>query len=227
MRGCCGFTKKWIMNLKANGASKTQYRLHVVTGDRRGAGTDANVYVILHDKQGRATPPLSLNKVFRNDNERGSTTSMDVKDDCGITGPVDKVEVWRDNFADLTILGTITEYLIGRRTKRGSSAWFLDRIEVEEIDTPEEEEQPLENDDNNHVTVHRGSSGGKLWVFPLQRWVEAHRHYEIRLHDIFLPQYDPYPQRRETDIDTKRQEYRYEQKVEHGPAQVTLAYPSI
>lgn len=210
------------MNLlgQAGGSSETHYRMHVVTGDRRGAGTDANVYVVLHDRQGRATLPILLNKVFSNDNERGSTTTMELKADCGIAGPVAKVEVWRDNFADLSIIGTVLGYLFGKHTKRGSSAWFLDRVAVEEVKvSPELEKEGADA----AATVHRGSSGGRLWVFPLQRWVAAHKRYTIHLHDCFLPQDDPHPEARKEDISLKRAEYTYEQKVEGGPAQVTTS----
>lgn len=219
MTCCCRVSMERIKSALFGDPSETHYRLHVVTGDRRGAGTDANVYVKLHDRQGRATQPISLNRVFSNDNERGSTTTLELKD-CAIAGPVAKVEVWRDNFADLSIIGTITEFLLGRRTKRGSSAWFLDRVEVEEVKVLLDAEEHLEND--RAVTVHRGSSGGRLWVFPLQRWVAAHKHYTIHLHDCFLPQSDPQPETREEDIRLKRLEYKYEQKVEGGPAQVTI-----
>lgn len=219
MHGWCELWMERIMNLFSGDTSKTHYRLHVVTGDRRGAGTDANVYVKVHDALGNSSDPLPLNKVFRNDNERGSTTSIDLKEDCGIAGPVVKVEVWRDNFADLSIVGSITEFLFRNRTKRGSSAWFLDRIEVEEIDVPQEQEQQQQKEEEL-VTVHRGKSGGRLWVFPLQRWVEAHRHYNIHLHDCFLPQFDPNSKSRENDLHAKRQDYKYEQKVEYGPAQI-------
>ncbi|KAG0693158.1 hypothetical protein GWK47_027623 [Chionoecetes opilio] len=222
MFGCC----ENIMNFftrRTSDTSKTYYRLHVVTGDKRGAGTDANVYVILHDAYGRSSPPLSLNKVFRNDNERGSTTSVDVKEDCGIAGPLVKVEVWRDNFADLSIFGNTIEFLFSHRTKRGSSAWFLDRIEVEEIDVPQVQEQQQQHMEEELVTVHQGSSGGTLWVFPLQRWVEAHRHYDIHLHDCFLPQFDPNAEDRKKDLYAKRQDYTFDQKVEDGPVQVTFA----
>ncbi|XP_050721604.1 allene oxide synthase-lipoxygenase protein-like isoform X2 [Eriocheir sinensis] len=212
MIGCCRATMERLMNLW-RGSAETHYRLHVVTGDRRGAGTDANVYVILHDLQGRASQPISLNRVFTNDNERGSTTTMELRAECGIAGPVARVEVWRDNFADLSIIGSALQYIFNRHTKRGSSAWFLDRVEVEEVKvSPGQDDAP--------VTVHRGKSGGRLWVFPLQRWVAAHKHYTIHLHDCFLPQHDPHPETREEDIRLKRREYSYEQKVEDGPAQI-------
>lgn len=217
MRCCRGLSMEGLKKLLFGDSKpplETHYRLHVVTGDKRGAGTDANVHVVLYNSQGRASEPLSLNHVFRNDNERNSVTTLDLKEDCGITGRVARVEVWRDDFANLAFIGVITRYLFNKPTKRGSSAWFLDRIEVEEVkQQPEEDGEP--------VTVHRGTSGGRKWVFPLQRWVAAHKRYTIELHDTFLPQHDPHPQIREDDIRGKRQVYRYKQNVEGGPAQVT------
>ncbi|KAG7158596.1 polyunsaturated fatty acid lipoxygenase ALOX15B-like isoform X2 [Homarus americanus] len=204
----------------------TRYRVHVITGDRRGAGTDANVSVVLHDIHGRTSLPISCNKTFSNDNERGSTTTVDVKVDCGLQGPIVRIEVWRDNFADITIFGRITEYLFGHRSKRGSAEWFLDRIEVEEVlNKSNYTEKCLTNNVNSQAeeaykTVHKSASGGRVWVFPLQRWVSAERKYILELHDCFLPQMDPNQQAREIDIQQKRKDYRYEQKVEHGPAQI-------
>lgn len=211
------------------GVTVPQYRVHVVTGDRRGAGTDANVYIVLHDVRGRTSEPIACNKVFHNDHERGATTTVDVKVDCGLKGPIVKVEVWRDNFADITVVGAITNLLFGQRSKRGSAAWFLDRIEVEEVLTENSKtEESLTNSsqaNENGVevpeTVHKSDSGGRKWVFPLQRWVAAHRRYCIHLHDCFLPQDDPNFNARREDIMFKREEYVYEQKVEGGPAQVT------
>lgn len=244
----------------------TKYRVHVVTGDRRGAGTDANVYVKLYDTQGRTSSSITSNTVFRNDNERNSTTTVDLKtSECGVEGPIVKVDVWRDNFADLSIVGSITNFFFGHRTKRLSSAWFLDRIEVEEvlpsIDEEEEEKTAstqqgeevevqqhhetqngtLTNGTESHraqteatketqkeeevavpETVHRGDGGGRKWVFPLQRWVAAHRTYTIHLHDCFLPQLDPNYVARRNDLQGKREIYMYEQKVEGGPAQVYI-----
>ncbi|XP_047475113.1 allene oxide synthase-lipoxygenase protein-like isoform X1 [Penaeus chinensis] len=210
---------------------RPQYRLHVITGDRRGAGTDANVFVVVHDSHGRASMPILSNKVFRNDNERGATTTVDISSDHGLQGPITKVEVWRDNFADIKIFSAITGILFGQSSKRGSASWFLDRIEVEEVD-PQNNNSLTSNaqldggtEENgtsrkNPVTVHRAPGGGRVWVFPLQRWVVAHKRYTIHLHDCFLPQDDPDKERRAADIKGKRELYTYEQKVKDGPAQI-------
>lgn len=211
---------------------RPQYRLHVVTGDRRGAGTDANVYVVVHDINGRASTPILSNKVFRNDNERGATTTVDISADLGLQGPITKVEVWRDNFADIKIFSAITGALFGQRSKRGSASWFLDRIEVEEVD-PQNNNSLEKNDkldgeteengaEKAPETAHIAPGGGRVWVFPLQRWVVAHKRYTIHLHDCFLPQDDPDKERRDTDVQGKRELYRYAQKVEDGPAQVNM-----
>ncbi|KAK8746648.1 hypothetical protein OTU49_017121, partial [Cherax quadricarinatus] len=185
--------------------------------------------VVLHDIHGRVSNPITSNKTLINDNERGSTTIVDVKADCGLQSPIVKVEVWRDNFADITLVGTITQNLFGYRSRRGSAAWFLDRIEVEEVLKKHTSEdltngrnlcQPSEKNVESHKTVHRSAEGGRVWVFPLQRWVSAGRVYCIELHDCFLPQEDPNRESRQIDLQEKRKEYKYAQKVEDGPAQI-------
>ncbi|XP_064481893.1 polyunsaturated fatty acid 5-lipoxygenase-like isoform X2 [Ornithodoros turicata] len=86
------------------------FRISVVTGDRRGAGTDANVWIRLHDVDGRKSPVITLNHTFKNDHERGETSSFSVKPVLSF-GTLEKVELWRDTFGF-------------------GHAWFVDRIEV-------------------------------------------------------------------------------------------------
>lgn len=47
--------------------------IHVITGDRKRAGTDANVWMILSDEKEQSTDTIKLGRAFRNDHERGST----------------------------------------------------------------------------------------------------------------------------------------------------------
>ncbi|XP_022255736.1 allene oxide synthase-lipoxygenase protein-like isoform X1 [Limulus polyphemus] len=95
--------------------STPQFEVHVVTGDRRGAGTDANVWLVIHDDHGRKSPSVKLNKWWRNDHERDTTSVYEVSVSEGF-GPVTKVEFWRDSvgFGD---------------------AWFVDRFEVHHLST--------------------------------------------------------------------------------------------
>lgn len=53
--------------------SDRQLIIHVTTGDRKRAGTDANIRMILYDEKGQATDTIKLGRAFRNDHERGST----------------------------------------------------------------------------------------------------------------------------------------------------------
>jgi len=74
-----------------------RFRVSVTTGDVKGAGTDANIYLILYDENEKATQPVKLNKPFFNDLERGKTddyTGPRADDDFGV---VSKIEIWRDN----------------------------------------------------------------------------------------------------------------------------------
>lgn len=49
-----------------------EYEISVKTGDRLGAGTDANVFVILHG-DGASSDEIQLDASFCNDFERGQT----------------------------------------------------------------------------------------------------------------------------------------------------------
>lgn len=52
---------------------RRKHRISVTTGDRKGAGTDSNVYVVLYDVKGTKSNPIKLDKTFHNDLERGKT----------------------------------------------------------------------------------------------------------------------------------------------------------
>ena len=70
--------------------------IYVKTGDRKHAGTDANVKVILYDVKGQKSPEIKLDCIFHNDFERGQTDTFQapgLKHMSDIT----HIEVWRDN----------------------------------------------------------------------------------------------------------------------------------
>ncbi|XP_075544217.1 polyunsaturated fatty acid 5-lipoxygenase-like isoform X2 [Dermacentor variabilis] len=97
---------------RMNSLTEGGFCISVVTGDRRGAGTDANVWMRLHDVDGRKSPVITLNHTFKNDHERGETSSFSIKPIHNF-GALAKVEVWRDSFGF-------------------GHAWFVDRIEVQD-----------------------------------------------------------------------------------------------
>ncbi|XP_052075776.1 allene oxide synthase-lipoxygenase protein-like [Mytilus californianus] len=90
------------------------YKISVKTGDRKGAGTDANVCIILHGK-GTQTSKYNLDHFFKNDFERGSVDNYSVDSDVNIP-EVQRIELWRDNNGLL-------------------SSWYLDWIEVTNVAT--------------------------------------------------------------------------------------------
>ncbi|XP_042907350.1 allene oxide synthase-lipoxygenase protein isoform X1 [Parasteatoda tepidariorum] len=86
--------------------------IHVTTGDRKKAGTDANIWIILHDENGQSTDIIKLNRTLKNDHERGQKCTFFASSGNGFGLPL-KIELWRDSFG----LG---------------HSWFLEKIEVED-----------------------------------------------------------------------------------------------
>ena len=148
--------------------------IYVKTGDRRGAGTDANVKVVLYDVKGTKSPDISLTCNFRNDFERGQTDTFQCPP-LGSVGDINVLELWRD--------GT-------------GSEWFCEVIMV--------------NDARKE----------KCFYFPVHKWIKPERHYMIKQGDTSLPQYDPYLDQRNEELEQKRRSYQYSQQAPDLPVQV-------
>ncbi|XP_067663283.1 allene oxide synthase-lipoxygenase protein-like [Haliotis asinina] len=85
----------------------------VRTGDIQGAGTNANVSIILHDVQGKASPKINLNHFFRDDFERGNTDTFELqRAQTKMLCKLGKIEVFRDDSGF-------------------GSSWYVERITVE------------------------------------------------------------------------------------------------
>lgn len=83
----------------------------VVTGDRRGAGTDSKVFLVLHDEQGRASSTLRLtNRMITNC--RGQTSTFKRQSGLPNLRAVTAIELWLEKFG------------VG-------AAWFVERICVD------------------------------------------------------------------------------------------------
>lgn len=77
--------------------TKTDYVVRVRTGDRKRAGTDANIRIIFHDKAGNKTDKIRLHNIFRNDFECGNVDEFNIQKQYDLD-EVEKIELWRDNF---------------------------------------------------------------------------------------------------------------------------------
>lgn len=72
------------------------YKVVVKTGDKKRAGTDANVRVILHDDKGQKTKAAKLDNFLRDDFERGQIDKFTVKDVVDLD-EIHQIELWRDD----------------------------------------------------------------------------------------------------------------------------------
>lgn len=88
----------------------TTYEIKVKTGDRMGAGTDANVEIVLLDGSGKQTKPAILDNWFRNDFEANQLDVFTIKDD--------------------TDIHEVTEIKIRRDQAGLFSDWYVEKIEV-------------------------------------------------------------------------------------------------
>ncbi|XP_052225510.1 allene oxide synthase-lipoxygenase protein-like isoform X7 [Dreissena polymorpha] len=104
-------------------ADRVDYEFHVRTGDRKFAGTDANVWVILHGEEGISTEEMRLSNMFKDDFEQGQLDKFLVKKQAVLTNIV-KLELWRDNFGF-------------------GSQWYVDYIKVKRKDFNNEVTFPI------------------------------------------------------------------------------------
>ncbi|XP_077978009.1 allene oxide synthase-lipoxygenase protein-like [Glandiceps talaboti] len=88
----------------------SDYIVHVRTGDYKGAGTNANVYIVLHNDKHDRSRELQLDHTFKDDFERGKLNRFPIYNLANF-GSVVKIELWQD----------------GSGIK---SDWYVDLIEI-------------------------------------------------------------------------------------------------
>lgn len=75
-----------------------RYTITVSTGDKKNAGTDARVYIILYDTNGGSTGTLKLDNFFRNEFERGRTDTFTIENNPTFLDEISSIELWRDDY---------------------------------------------------------------------------------------------------------------------------------
>ncbi|CAF1135774.1 unnamed protein product [Rotaria sordida] len=96
---------------------KTSYEIIVYTGDKRGAGTDSQVYITLFGNDGKRTEKIHLKNSNNKDPfERNQADKFCVQDDY--IGELTKLRIEHDNTGRL-------------------SRWFLDQIFITDLSNPE------------------------------------------------------------------------------------------
>jgi hypothetical protein len=96
-----------VVDGKAVGASLVKYRVSVRTGDKRGAGTDANVFIIIHGEKGDSGKRML--ESAGNNFERGRVDTFGI---------------------ELLDIGELNKITIGHDGKGFGSGWFLDNVVV-------------------------------------------------------------------------------------------------
>ena len=71
--------------------------IYVKTGDRKGAGTDANCRAILYDDKGNQSQEINIDCYFKSDFERGKTDVIQCPPLGHKFGNITHIEIWRDN----------------------------------------------------------------------------------------------------------------------------------
>ncbi|CAG5132221.1 unnamed protein product, partial [Candidula unifasciata] len=94
----------------------SDFMIYVQTGDRRNAGTDANVRIVMHDDDGHASSPIILDNYFKNDFERGCLDTFHV--------PTKKIR-------NLPRMGKITRIELWKDDAWAASDWYVDKIVIE------------------------------------------------------------------------------------------------
>nr|XP_022324225.1 allene oxide synthase-lipoxygenase protein-like isoform X3 [Crassostrea virginica] len=79
------------------GAPRANYMVYVRTGDLKGAGTNANVKIRLHDSEGKVTQDITLDNFFRDDFEAGSMDTFHVPELKNFGNIISEIEFWRDD----------------------------------------------------------------------------------------------------------------------------------
>ena len=97
------------------------YIVYVKTGDRKGAGTGADVYLALYNTEGKRSREIKLEgKWWKDEFGSGKIDSFPV-DNVPNFGTLDKLEVWTD----------------------GGDDWYVERISVEDAVTKERTPFPV------------------------------------------------------------------------------------
>jgi hypothetical protein len=78
-------------------ALQSTYIIRVKTGDKKNAGTDADVTIRLIDEDGETSPLLKLDVRLRDDFERGQWDEFKIRDRRLSLGPLCKIELHRNN----------------------------------------------------------------------------------------------------------------------------------
>ena len=183
-------------------SKQLDYEIIVKTGDVKGAGTDANVYISLIDEQGRKSREISLDCTWRDDFEKGNTDSFKVRNVPQL-GKIEKIELWRDS-------------------KGLNDDWFVEWIKVRPVRKLAMKGSGINKGNSKNKAVENELKYGI--PFPCNRWIKEHIKFIFKKYDACLPQFDDCKQQRKEELERKREQYAFQEKAPGLPRQVTKAF---
>eukprot|EP00794_Sanderia_malayensis_P003702 gene3702-4222_t len=170
------------------------YEVSVKTGDVKGAGTDANVYIALVDEKGRKSRDVLLDCKWRDDFEKGSTDVFKIRNIPQLE-KISRIEIWRDN-------------------KGLNDDWFVEWIKVKCTKRVKKSDQGSAN------KKKLGNLPNEEIPFPCNRWIKEHVRFILIKYDSILPQFDDRKQQRKDELQMKREKFIFQEKAPGLPRQV-------
>lgn len=169
------------------------YEIVVKTGDVKGAGTDANVYITLTDHEGHKSRDIYLDCKWRDDFEKGNTDVFKISNVPGL-GDICKIELWRD-------------------ASGLNDDWFVEWIKVKSMKRNKNETKKMPA-----LTEKELAEG---IPFPCNRWIKEKIKFAITKYDAVLPQFDEQQEQRKEELERKREKYIFTEKAPGLPRQVS------
>ena len=147
-------------------------------------GTDFVIHVTTGDRDGAGTDSNVFVRLF---DGKGNQTEA-IKLDRPLRNDLERGAT--DSFPALGAdgFGNIERIELWRDNFGVGPDWYLERVVVE----------------------HRSRT---RYVFPLLRWVQAERHYNVFQYDCSLPQDDRYPEERKHELEQRRRRLKKEQQM--------------
>ncbi len=172
------------------------YEIIVKTGDVKGAGTDANVYITLVDNEGRKSRDILLDCTWRDDFEKGNTDVFKVRNVPKL-GEIERVELTRDS-------------------KGLNDDWFVEWIKVKPM---KKATNKFDNEKDQKKQPKQCNSREEI-PFPCNRWIKEDVRFVLVKYDSVLPQFDDRKQQRKEELDGKREKFKFVEKAPGLPRQV-------
>lgn len=108
---------KWLLH------GTTDYRVTVKTGDRDQAGTDADVFLVLHGPKGEKTGKIYLDNLDHNDFERNNEDEFRIAV-RGAPHEIASITIGYDQHSEGSYAGWYLEWVKVEDVKSGKSYWF-------------------------------------------------------------------------------------------------------